>query len=198
MSSYKDFKEEKCWSCEHYCANRKVTRDAFGIEYISVDRTGKCSAGSLFGNAKEVSDIHHCGYYKRWSEIQKLLEKENGTKKKENKKQIEHNPNEVEESYKDSPLFSSIHFRELTQQQEIYIEQCENKIKLCKKVSLVTLILSPIIFLLIFFIVTWFSLTAGILTLMVMGIVYAIELPLVLIVCIARVKYLRYRISNTR
>lgn len=201
MSSHHDLKEEKCWSCDYFCGYRQKQSAPFVGEYIDSSDIGPCRNPNSVNNKRKVNQNYFCNQYRKWVVVQDLLDKQ---KKRQEEKHIkkeqeeEQKPNEVEESYKDAPLFSSVHFHELTQQQEIYIGQCEDKIKLYKKVSLVTLILSPIIFFFIFFIVTWFSLTTGIYTLMVMGIIYAIELPLVLIVCIARVKYLRYRIRNTR
>lgn len=213
MSEYKNYKEEKCWSCEHYCANRRVTKDAFGKEFVATDGKGHCNKGETYFNGNDVPNNFHCGHYKRWTEIQKIIDKEYQVKQKDAQRREEQRlkrqqgqeqkQNNFEESitpYKDEPLFSSVSFPKISKEEERRIdrkiEEYEDKIKTCKIACLTTILVSPIASFFLFVIITWFSLTAGVYAGIVMLIIYGIEFLIVLIVYIARVKYLRYLIQK--
>lgn len=208
MLSHHDLKEEKCWSCDYFCGYRQKQSAPFVGDYIDASDYGPCCNPSSLNNKKRVKQSDICNQYRQWVVVQDLFKKQTRRQiEKQIKKQQtqEQKQKEFEDSiapYRDEPLFSSISFPKIPEEEEKRIdrkiEEYEDKIKTCKKACLATILISPIVFFFLFVIITWFSLTAGVYAGIVMLIIYGIEFLFVLIVCITRVKYLRYRIRNTR
>lgn len=206
MPSHHYLKEEKCWSCDYFCGYRQKQSAPFIGDYIDSSDYGSCRNPSSLNNEKRVEQSDICNQYRQWVVVQDLLKKQarRQTEKQIKKQQVqEQKQKEFEESiepYKDEPLFSSISFPKISKEEERHIdskiEEYEDKIKTCKIACLTTILVSPIAFFFLFVIITWFSLTAGVYAGIVMLIIYGIEFLIVLIVCIARIKYLRYKISK--
>lgn len=82
MSSYRSFKQEKCWSCEFYSGQRKRKDSFFFGESIECNETGYCTKRGA-NQTEKVREYGWCSKYHRCSLVQAMLDEEKLKKERE-------------------------------------------------------------------------------------------------------------------
>lgn len=76
MSTNSNFKKDKCWSCEFYCARREYKKGYFLGDSVETDYRGRCTNKRSRENNREVSEDGWCSNYQKWGVLQSHLELE--------------------------------------------------------------------------------------------------------------------------
>lgn len=77
MSYHNDDNQEKCWSCEFFCGERKRKSGIFLGNSTETSKTGTCSCRNSSHFNKTVFDTNWCSKYQKWGVIaSSIAEKE--------------------------------------------------------------------------------------------------------------------------
>ena len=73
MSINRNFKKDKCWSCEYFCGKRDYKRGAFLGDSVSTEGRGTCSNKRSSNYNKSINDEGWCSKYQKWGVLLSAL-----------------------------------------------------------------------------------------------------------------------------
>ena len=75
MSYHSNNNQEKCWSCEFFCGERKYKTGIFLGDTTETSSTGTCSCKRSTNFNKSVSETGRCSKYQKWGVIASAIAK---------------------------------------------------------------------------------------------------------------------------
>ena len=87
MSYHSNNNQEKCWSCEFFCGERKYKTGIFLGDTTETSSTGTCSCKRSTNFNKSVSETGRCSKYQKWGVIASAIAKKENEELLRKKKQ---------------------------------------------------------------------------------------------------------------
>lgn len=78
MSIHTNLKQDKCWSCEFYCAERKY-KDGFIGDSVNTADKGTCMNDRSQNHSKMVFEHGWCSKYQKWGVLQSSIAQKKAT-----------------------------------------------------------------------------------------------------------------------
>ena len=75
MGFHSNSNQEKCWSCEFFCGERKHKEGLFLGDSTETSSSGTCSCKRSSYNNKTVSESGWCSKYQKWGVLASYIAK---------------------------------------------------------------------------------------------------------------------------
>ena len=99
MSYHSNNNQNKCWSCDFFCGERKYKSGIFGVDSTETSSNGTCLCKRSTKYNKTVSENNWCSKYQKWGVLTSAIDKrKNEEILKKQRLEDEKNKREIEES----------------------------------------------------------------------------------------------------